>query len=113
MSMNLRTAGLATLIAASLAASAALAAEATDPHQRARQMIAPSSIAAAQAPSGAMGRLIAPPEYLDPHARAADLLKHDRRSLVPPYPGTDTARGGSSDSDPQHRARLMILGRDD
>lgn len=107
MSKNLRITGLATLIAA-CSVGAAFAAGAADPQQRARDMIAPSfpSETAAQ-PRGAMGRLIVEPgSYGDPSSRAEALLKHDQAPVA--VSRSDSSSGGYSD--PQNRARSMILG---
>lgn len=112
MSRNLRIAGLATLIAA-CSAGAAFAAGVADPQQRARDMITPSFPSDVSKPKGAMGRLIVEPEsYGDPSSHAAALLKHDQWPASAVHSGSSGGGSSGGYSDPQERARSMILGRE-
>lgn len=109
MSTKLCSIGLLTL-AGLCSASASLATDYTDPHQRARDMIvAPPAIHETNA-AGAQGRRIESRGYDDPHTRAAHLLSHDS----PKFASAPVSTGGMQQtgySDPQQRAQEIILGK--
>ena len=85
--------------------SAAVSVEAVDPHQRAREMISPSTFP--QGPSGAMGRPAAALERLDPHTRAANLVSHGQFPPVTANPEA-VSFGAAGQPDPHRRAQMIM-----
>lgn len=90
-----------------LSAASAFAGESIDPHQRARDMIAPP-IAYAPAPRGAMGRLIDATEFVDPQLRARQMIRAESSALA--SRGAGAASVGDGFSDPHERARHFVGG---
>jgi hypothetical protein len=111
MSRTLVALGLLAIAGAPLM-STAHAGGAFDPHQRARELIAPS-FAGLPAPNAGAAWSSEPAESADAHARARNRIRDERAaSALPPagYVGAGLATGYS---DPHRRIRSIILGRDD
>lgn len=87
--------------------------ESVDPHQRVREMIVPPPATTVPAPQGVMGRLVEPEAYLDPHARARNVIRDDRGSPVSAGYGGGMVQFTTTATDPQQHIRSMILGHDD
>lgn len=109
MSRTLITVTLLSFTGA-LSSAASHAGEVIDPHQRARDMIAPLT-AYSPAPRGAMGRIVDTTEFVDPHLRARQMIHADL-----PTATSSMAQGMTVDSapaDPHARARRLVgSGRD-
>lgn len=96
------------IVAAVSSASLVLASESCDPHQRAREMIAPPFAYETVSQHTAEA-----PAHLDPHQQASDMM-HDEHwpATSMPQPVNDQGQGGV-EIDPHRHARSMIVGHPD
>lgn len=109
MSRTQITLGLLAL-GSTLLTAPAIASDTRDPHQRAREMIAPP-ISYAAAPRGAMGRLIDSGVFVDQHARAEQMLR--AAWSTPTASGTASVGAASLRGDTHEQARRFIGGDHD
>lgn len=97
-------------IAGALSMGSVLAAEAIDPHQRARERIVPPVLAASPAPAGAMGRVVEAGAFVDPHVRAQRALRDDGW-LQAQAGATVAALVPAAHADAHAHIRARIVGR--
>lgn len=83
-----------------------------DPHQRARELIAPSA-AELPAPKAAAAWSAGPAESADAHTQARNRIRDERGASALPPAGYVGAALDTGYSDPHRRVRAMILGHDD
>lgn len=112
MSRTLIALGLLA-IAGPMGINVGFAMESADPHQRVRETIVPPPATAVPAPQGVMGRLMETEAYADPHARARNLIRDDRGSLVSAAYGGGMVQFAIPATDAHRHIRSMISGHDD
>lgn len=96
------------IVAAVSSASLVFASESCDPHQRAREMIAPPFAYETVSQHTAEA-----PAHLDPHQQASDMM-HDEHWPATSMPQTVNDQGqGGVEIDPHRHARSMIVGHPD